>query len=293
VARLQKRAPGEYLDFWDLYALLPRETRRYVPRFYASLLILENPEDYGMTLPEPYSPVEELSLIPVNKSIKLESLDAKLGLDEGTLKGLNPELRHGATPKRSYELKVPVADDELVVASISELPVYSPPTPQYVTHRVRRGETLSAIANRYRTSVSAIMRSNRLRSAHRIHPGQRLRIPTRGGGSVAVSTGTYNPAEGTHTVNRGDSLYSIARRYSTTVAHLKAVNGLKSNMIHPGMKLKINPGSRTDLRRYQVRRGDTLGAIADQHGVSLTSLLRANGLSSRSTIFPGQTLVIP
>lgn len=293
VKRLQKRNPGEYLDFWDLYALLPRETRRYVPRFYASLLILEDPEKYGMVLPEPLPPVTDLPTVSVNRSINLESLDAKLSIDKGTLKGLNPELRHGATPKRPYNLRVPQNSTETVIASVEALPVYSPPTPQYVTHRVRRGQTLSSIAQRYRTSVSAIMRSNRLRSAHRIYPGQRLRIPTRGGGRVAVSTGTYNAAEGTHTVNRGESLYSIARRYSTTVAELKAANGLSSDMIHPGMKVKIQPGSRADLRRYQVRRGDTLSNIADRHRVSLSSLLRANGLSSRSTIYPGQWLVIP
>ncbi|MCP4897748.1 MAG: LysM peptidoglycan-binding domain-containing protein [bacterium] len=294
VARLQKRNPGEYLDFWDLYALLPRETRRYVPRFYAALLILEDPEKYGMELPEPFAPLDNLATIPVNRPINLNSLDAKLGLDTGTLKGLNPELRHGATPKKPYDLKVPGEQQELIVAAIGEMPEYTPPTPQYSTHRVRRGETLSSIAARYRTSVRAIMRTNNLRSAHRIYPGQRLRIPGRGGGgSVAVSTGTYNAAEGTHTVNRGESLYSIARRNSTTVAGLKTANGLNSDVIYPGMKLKIQPGSRGDLRRYQVVSGDTLGAIADRHRVSLSALLRANGMSSRSTIYPGQMLVIP
>jgi membrane-bound lytic murein transglycosylase D len=158
-----------------------------------------------------------------------------------------------------------------------------------VTHRVRRGETLSGIARRYGTSVGSIMAANRLRSANRIWPGQRLEIPVRGG----VPSGTYNAAEGTHTVRRGESLYSIARRYGTGVAELKRVNGLSSNLIYPGQKLEIHSGGTAGSGRYQVRRGDTLSRIADSHRVSLTALLRANGLSTRSTIYPGQVLVIP
>jgi LysM repeat protein len=137
------------------------------------------------------------------------------------------------------------------------------------------------------------MRSNNLRSAHRIWPGQRLKIPIRGAVASAPSGPSFNPVEGTHTVRRGESLYSIARRYNTTVAKLQQDNNLGSNLIKPGQKLQIRPGSRKDLRRYQVQPGDTLGAIAERHNVGLSVLLRANGLSSRSTIYPGQWLAIP
>ncbi len=292
VMRLNRQRPDEYLDFWDLYAQLPQETRRYVPRFFAALVILEDPAAYGMNLPEPLAPVDGFATVRVERSVKLDRLDGALGLDKGTLAALNPSLRHGATPKRAFDLRVPLEAEPSVAEQVAQLPEYSPPQPLYVTHRVRRGETLSGIAGRYRTSVSAIMRTNNLRSANRIWPGQRLRIPTRAGRAAAAGP-AYNPAEGTHTVRSGDSLYSIARRYSTTVDDLKRENGLSSNTILPGQKLKVHPGSRDDLRRYQVRRGDTLSDIATRHGVSLSALLRANGLGSRSTIFPGQWLVIP
>ena len=104
---------------------------------------------------------------------------------------------------------------------------------------------------------------------------------------------SFNPVEGTHTVRRGESLYLIASRYKTTVARLKQDNKLSSNLIKPGQKLVVAPGSRSNTRRYEVRRGDTLGKIADAHGVSLTSLLQTNGLSRRSTIYPGQVVAIP
>lgn len=296
VLRAQREAPDSYLDFWDLYQRLPRETRRYVPRFFATLAILENPEGYGMQLPEPDQPLPRWVTVPVDKSMQLATLDGELQLPEGTLAFLNPELRHRATPPRPYDLKVPVGGEAVLLAKLDSIPEWAPPTPQYVTHRVRRGETISGIASRYGTSVSAIMRSNNLRSAHRIYPGQRLDIPA--GRAVAsdshtVSAPRAEAPDGVHTVRRGESLYSIARHYSTTVARLKADNGLSSTTIYPGQKLKVAPGSRDDLRRYQVRRGDTLSEIATRNRVGLSALLRANGLSSRSTIYPGQWLVIP
>jgi membrane-bound lytic murein transglycosylase D len=296
VLRAQREAPDSYLDFWDLYQRLPRETRRYVPRFFATLAILDNPEAYGMSLPAPDDPLPRWVTVPVDKSLQLAGLDTELQLPEGTLAKLNPELRHRATPPRPYDLKVPVGGEATLLAKLDSIPEWAPPTPQYVTHRVRRGETISGIASRYGTSVSAIMRANNLRSANRIYPGQRLDVPagrTAAAGSQVATPVRAEAPDGVHTVRKGESLYSIARRYSTTVARLRADNGLSSNTIYPGQKLKVAPGSRDDLRRYQVQRGDTLSEIADRNRVGLSALLRANGLSSRSTIYPGQWLVIP
>jgi len=293
VARLQRSNPNQYLDFWDLYSMLPRETRRYVPRFFATLMIVEDPAKYGIDLPEPSAPLPDWTYVEIDKALKLETLDTQLNLSKGSLHALNSELRRGATPKGPYQLKVPIDRETTIVAAVEAIPVWSPPQPAYATHRVRRGETLSHIARRYGTSINAIMRSNNLRSANRIWPGQRLKVPTsKGGGSVA-STASFNPTSGTHTVRRGDSLYSIARAYSTTVDRIRRDNNLSSNTIHPGKKLKVAAGSRSDLKRYTVKKGDNPGAIASRHGVSLSALLRTNGLGKRSTIYPGQVLAIP
>jgi membrane-bound lytic murein transglycosylase D len=240
VMRLQRRS-DEYLDFWDLYEQLPGETRRYVPRLFAALLILEDPERYGLTLPEPDPPLGTTARIQLAKAVKLESVDDVLGLEKGTLADLNPELRHKATPSRAYDLRVPAGSEERVLASVDAMPEWKPPTPLYVTHRVRSGETLSVIASRYGTSVSAIMRSNHLRSANRIWPGQRLRIPVRGTGG-ARRTSYVPDAGGMHTVRNGESLSTIARRYGTTVSRLKAENGLRSSLIRPGQRLHIPRG---------------------------------------------------
>ncbi len=291
VLRLQRRSE-EYLDFWDLYELLPHETRRYVPRLLAALEVIEKPDRFGITLPELDPPPSDLTTVTVERAVKLQSLETVLGLTQGALQELNPELRFHATPKRPYSLRVPAGKEEAVLASLSTLPEWKPPAVEYVTHRVRSGETLSVIARRYHTSIAAIMRSNRIRSRNRIYRGQRLRIPVRGQ-AAARAPAPARLVDGAHTVRRGESLLSIAKRYGTTVARLKQDNHLDSDLIYPGQKLRVLRATSAGGRRYEVRAGDTLGAIAQRHKVSLPALLAANGLRSRSRIYPGQSLIIP
>jgi membrane-bound lytic murein transglycosylase D len=181
VMRLSQQS-SEYQDFWDLYEALPRETRRYVPRLFAALQIIEDPAKYGMTLPEPDTATTKVALARVERSVKLDSLDGVLGLEPGTLAALNPGLRRQATPKRAYDLRVPAGAEAKLIAGLESVPVWTPPAaPKYGTHRVRPGDTLSGIAGRYHTSVAAIMKANGLRSANTLlRVGQRLRIPGRG-----------------------------------------------------------------------------------------------------------------
>ncbi len=99
-----------------------------------------------------------------------------------------------------------------------------------------------------------------------------------------------------YTVQRGDTLYSIARRYNTTVDELKRLNGLTDVTIYVGQKLKVpgpeQPGEGTTVE-YTVRPGDTLYSIAVRFGVDVQELARANGISDMSTIYVGQKLIIP
>ena len=108
-----------------------------------------------------------------------------------------------------------------------------------------------------------------------------------------------------HTVRSGDNLYSIARRYGSTVSAIRQANGLRGSLIRPGQRLLVPrfpgsaPAAAPSTRRASndgsstVRKNDTLWDIARAFSVSLDSLCAANGLSRRSVIKPGQTLVIP
>jgi len=287
-----------YLDnFWDLYVKLPYETARFVPRFIAALLIIQNPKKYGFELPEPDPPLN-YELVSINRPVKLSSLAKAIGITTEKLIELNPELRHNSTPDYEYLLKVPPGYGDKVLAKINSLPRWIPPLATYIVHYVRRGETLSTIARRYRTSIRAIARLNRLRRINLIRPGQRLKIPVRG---------TYIPSSYTYirrkyklgekivyTVRRGDSLYRIAKMFNTTISRIKKDNGLKSNTIKIGQKLVINSGKPKNAIVYKVKSGDTPYDIAKKFGMSLSELLSLNGLTSRSRIYPGQELwVIP
>lgn len=133
------------------------------------------------------------------------------------------------------------------------------------THIVQPGETLYRIALRYGVTVSALATYNGLTDPTRIHPGQILKIPTTGTREPG-NQGTKPPksatkqtaqlaAQGTvvkkvtyrYVVSRGDTLYSIARRFGITVTVLKQANGLASDLIHPGQRLVI-PGARVSIR---------------------------------------------
>ena len=153
-------------------------------------------------------------------------------------------------------------------------------------HVVKRGDTLSEIAERYRVSQAQIKRWNKLRGS-RIYAGQRLKV-----GSPAQSGDWYR-------VRRGDTLSKIARQFSIPIYKLKAINHLDGDVIRVGQKLRLKAAApiRSALaddrdeepREYTVRRGDTLSKIALRFDVGLGFLRQLNQLKS-DLIRPGQKL---
>lgn len=240
----------DYLDnFWDLFANLPYETARYVPRFIATLLIIENPEKYGFNLPQPEQPLT-FETVKLSKPVKLSLLASRLGLSPDSLSLLNPELRHDSTPNYEYELRVPVGYGEKTLACLTELPTWIPPDAVYGWHTVKKGETLGLIARRYRTSVQAIVRLNNLKSSTLIYPGQKLKIPGRVQGlAVGDNDGNQTPANSTsssvsgkiinYVVKPGDTLFQISRTYGVSVEKIRKDNGLEGDTLSVGQKLTI------------------------------------------------------
>jgi membrane-bound lytic murein transglycosylase D len=292
VQRVIRSQRLEYMDnFWDLYLMLPRETSRFVPRFIATLLIVQEPEKYGFVLPPPEPPLS-YETVTINRPVKLSSLSSSLGLDAEALATLNPELRNKSTPDSEYLLRVPVGYSDIVLASLDSVSRYIPPEATYTNHYVRRGETVSVIARRYGTSVSAIARANRLGRNYLIRVGQRLKIPGR-----SSSYTSYQPRSLTkegeklvYSVKKGDSLYIIAKAFNTTVQEIKNQNNLQSNILRVGQKLIIQSGTPAGAVPYTVKSGDTPFKIAKRYGMNLDYLLALNGLSTRSKIYPGQQL---
>jgi len=298
VLRVIRSQNINYLDnFWDLYERLPRETARYVPRFLATLHIMNDTAQYGLDTVVLDQPLN-FETAEVSRQVQVTDIAQKIGVPGKELKTLNPELRYNILPPDAYQLKVPPGTSELLVSTINDIPISYPPRPAYVYHRVRSGETLSGIAHRYRTSVRRIMRANNLRTS-RIYAGKKLKIPQKG----TIITRATEPVKGAsgkyfvHVVRSGDSLWNIAKRYGTTTKKIQEVNNMRGTKLYAGQQLRI-PGylngstSDKDLSTYLVRRGDSPYTIARRHNMSLGELLRLNGLTPRSKIYPGQELTV-
>lgn len=291
----------ETRDFWKLK--LPRETRNHVPKFYAALILGSNPEEYGFE--RRTATRQPTETIRVGFSVDFDVLGDCCGVPGATLAEMNPALIRRATPPDDdgYVVHVPSGTGERALAALEALPEER--RVQWAHHRVQGGETLSAIADRYRTSIYAISEANRLSNVHRLRIGQELLIPQGQRSAVAppsYATSDPGPTTGrqlTYVVRRGDTLSQIAERHGVSASRLRSWNRL-GTYIYPGQKLTIHQGSGGSSSSssgsstvVQVRKGDTLWDIARAHGVSLTSLLSANGLSRASLIKPGDRIRVP
>jgi len=291
-----------YLDnFWDLYQKLPLETAFYVPKFLAVLHILNDPAAHGITLP-PVDPEIESEEVAIEKQVHLKTVAKYIDMSYRELRDLNPELRYNFTPDTPYILNVPKGKGELFLAKIGEIPTWHPPVPAYVVHRVRRGESLSTIARRYGTSVRSIMARNGLRSRHYIKVGWKLKIPTHGTyrhikkASLPLSEFRVKGEFMEYVVRKGDSLWKIAGRFGTTTKTIQSINQLNNTHLRIGQVLKIPKGVSVakdiKTKTYRVLKGDTAFVIAQKHQMDLSEFLSLNHLTPRSTIFPGQIMLV-
>ena len=245
VLRVIRQQHVNYLDdFWDLYPRLPLETARYVPRFLAALHIIKDPEKYGFTDLEQAEPLKS-EKVQVNKQMRLSDIARTLDIPQKTLEELNPSLRYKATPNYPFMLNLPLEASETFLVNQEQIPQWKPPQRAYVVHRVRFGETLSEIALKYRVPVRHIVHANDLRSASRIRAGQRLKIPFRG---QIILASNHPPSDPESTINykvkRGDSLWLIAQRFNTTVASIKSLNQIQSNLLQAGQLILVQSNTR-------------------------------------------------
>ncbi len=181
VLRVIREQNVNYLDnFWDLYKKLPRETARYVPRFIATLYILNNPEKYGLDSVTIDQEVE-YETVQVSRQVHLKNIAKKIGITEKAIKKLNPELRYNILPSGNYSLKIPYGKEDLLLSKLDKIPIAHLPIGRPVVyHKVKHGDTLSGLARHYRTSVTKIARINNIRKRGFIVIGKVLKIPQRG-----------------------------------------------------------------------------------------------------------------
>lgn len=318
--------------FWDLYPFLPRETRGYVPAFVGALYTMKYYKEHGIKREGVEMPVH-VDTFRINKMLHLKQVCELTGAPLDELKNLNPQYRHEIIPgnDREYILRIPYTYSNAFIDHEDSLyrhkaDIYFNPVTlkkikdggdgERIVYKVKNGDYLGRIASRHRCTVAQIKRWNNLKS-NDIRVGQRL-IIYRGGVSSSSSSsassasakqsGTTTQASAqapanttTYTVKSGDVLGKIAERHGCTVAQLKAWNGLTSNNIRVGQKLKVAaPASNSSSQSasadhivYTVRSGDSFYSIAKNYpGISAQDIMDFNGLSS-SNIHPGMKIRIP
>ena len=226
-------------DFWQLHTL-PRETRNYIPYYLAAAIIARNPEEYGF---ETYSKKRkapfEFDTVELEKSADLSVLARSAGTSLKTMQYYNPELRQSATPQNGpYTLRIPKGTANKFTANFNALPEVQRFAPQYIVHKVRRGESLSTISKKYKVSIHDVAAVNKIRNRHKISIGQKLTIPIRG--AYASHDGPPGHIKVVYTVRKGDTLGHIAEDYGTRAVKIRRWNNLAyGQYIYPGQKLVL------------------------------------------------------
>src|SRR6202166_4311734 len=221
-----------YADFWELYRrnVLPRETKNYVPIILALTLIAKDAPHYGIQA-EPESPVAT-DMVKPGRAIDLRLVAETIDVDVETLRTLNPSLLRLATPDDpAFELRLPLGSAPKFSAEIADIP-----PDKWVSwrrHRVAAGETLTAIAKKYRVTPKAIADANNLESATALNTGEKLIIP-------AIQPAAENKRRMvSYRVRKGDTFLGIADRFSVESEDLLKWNRLKSKRVNRGMVLRI------------------------------------------------------
>ena len=223
--------------------------------------------------------IKKSNIYVVQSGDSLYSIAQKLGVSLQDLIEINDLTNTNLSI--GQELIIPEKDVIVVPPTIT-------PDNNQNTYKVSSGDSLYSIARRFNTTVDDIKKLNNLTN-NNLSIGQVLRIPS-------SNNDTSNNNVTTYTVSSGDSLYSIARRFNTTVDDIKKLNNLTNNNLSIGQVLRI-PSSNTDtgnndVTTYTVSSGDSLYSIARRFNTTVDEIKRLNNLTSNNLSI-GQVLKIP
>jgi len=308
----KNRKKGKPTDFWNL--ALPRETEAYVPKLIALAILINNPEDYGLTLHSiPNKPY--FAKVETHAQIDLAQAAELAELDMDAFYHLNPAFNRWATdPDGPHSLLVPIANEAIFTQKLSEIPKEERVT--WERYTIRNGDSLSTIASQYDISVQSLKTINNIRGST-IRAGKTLMVPVATAGTDFYSQSleqrlahrqnmSGRSETGTrvnHKVTSGESLWTIAKHYNVSTRKIARWNNMApKDPIHPGQKLAIwtstkplqTPSSNAVIRKvsYKVRQGDSLHRIADKFQLKVKDIMRWNQLNAAKYLQPGQSITL-
>jgi membrane-bound lytic murein transglycosylase D len=250
----------ETRDFWEISkgSYLKRETKDYVPKMLAAAIIAKEPAKYGFA-DIAYLPALDLDAVEIPTRTDLDLIAKITDVPYNTLRELNPELRRWCTPPdyTNYLLKLPKGKKELFLTEFAKIPEEQRYTERitYSRYRAKKKDTLKSVAIRFNTTAERLAELNHLKKTAKLR-GKSLLVPVvsaaaqeRGnkaetpdaGKTVAASTENRY-----YTVKKGDTIYSLAKKFKVTKAILLAWNNLTD-------KVALKPGKRIIVAKLSTR----------------------------------------
>lgn len=261
------RRSGGKKDYWQIRAWLPRETRGYVPAFIAVNYMMNYAEEHNIYAENNQLFSYQVDTIQIDQAIDFSQLSNYLNISKEELVFYNPMYKLAYIPKNKKKQTLVLPIDKIGTYLTNEKSIYADIrrteiadsiagkkkreiVPDMLVHRVRSGEFLGYIANKYHVSVRDLMAWNNLRST-RLNPGDRLKVYSKNARPTAsnktkrtIVTKPETRQKGkykVHIVKSGDTLWDIAKKYNnTSVNELKRLNStLNFKRLKPGMEVKI------------------------------------------------------
>ncbi|WP_333693556.1 LysM peptidoglycan-binding domain-containing protein [Flavobacterium sp.] len=326
VSKAIRRSGGKQ-NYWNIRPFLPKETQGYVPAFLATMYVFEFHKEHGIKPNKPVINHFATDTIRVKDKITFKQLSDLLDISVEQLQFLNPSYKRDFIPymaDKPHYLRLPLDKIALVTSNEDKIYAYAAydfnkrekpfttneayaATSEMVTsktrfHKVKRGETLGGISQKYGVSLSQLKKWNNLKS-NTVPMGKSLKIITQE--AVVVSyTPKPEPTKNTivskdtvksnvskknipdfHLVEKGESLFAISQKYNISKEDLKEWNQLSDETIQVGAKLVLTATKEETsfgIQNYVIQKGDNLLSIAQKHAVSVDELMQWNNLTDES-----------
>lgn len=233
-------------DFWQISKIkraLPRETDDYIPKFIAAKLIAKNPDKYGFEGVD-YMPPIEFDHVTLNQPVNMRLMAEKMNINYEDFKALNPKFKGEIAPLDSENilgLRIPPGSFEIAMnaakESFTDKVEYIADQEEIQPYRIRKGDTFSSLARRYKTTVAYLRDINDFARKKQLRVGQKIFVPDR---TPLKEKRPELVAGRFYIVQPGDSLASIAVKYKVSVGDLTKANKLsRKSKIKSGVKLVL------------------------------------------------------
>lgn len=252
------RRSGGHTNYWNIRPFLPKETADYIPRFLATMYLFEFAAEHGLRPQTSQFRIVKTDTVSVKEMISFDHIQQILNIDLQTIKFLNPSYKLGIIPvidNRDYKLRLPIEmigpfvtqESQIYSFAQQEFQKKEKPLPRFfkmdskVRYKIKPGDYLGKIANKFKVRVSDIKRWNNMKTDN-LRVGQRITIFTRNldyqpGAEVLPE----QDSKKVYIVQKGDSLWSISQKFSgVSIESLKKWNGISGVKLQPGMRLVIS-----------------------------------------------------